>query len=63
MVGMRHIADAGPGPVGSDPEELAFHDGFVLFSGDRADVGRELFAVPVPLFVDGFEWGDTSAWQ
>jgi ELWxxDGT repeat protein len=35
----------------------------LLFSAGDVDHGYELWALAVPLFYDGFERGDTSAWS
>lgn len=63
IAGTVQALDTEPGPAGSDPSGLVAWNGSVYFAATRSDVGRELFRYDVPLFADGFESGDTTAWQ
>jgi hypothetical protein len=38
-------------------------EGSIVYHADQSvDEQFELYSIPSPLFVDGFETGDTSAW-
>ncbi len=59
--GTHPLADIAPGPASSDPVSFTRSDPYVYFAADDG-TGSELWAVPIELFYDGFQTGDTSRW-
>ena len=63
------LPEVQPGPVGTQVGPLVVEDDMLWMSAFRMDVGQELFRLDLspfltePVFVDGFESGDTSAWS
>ncbi len=65
--GTHRAADLHPGPGSSSPATLTPFGTQLLFSATDGATGYEIWALgeatPGPLFADGFESGDTSAWS
>ena len=59
--GTRRLADLAPGAYSSDPHYFTRSACLVYFAADDG-TGKELWAMPVGIFCDGFESGDTSRW-
>ncbi|MBZ0111154.1 MAG: hypothetical protein K8J08_01705 [Thermoanaerobaculia bacterium] len=58
------VADVLPGPASSSPSSLAPGDGLLWFTATDGVHGHELWRLEIDgLLVDGFESGDTSAWE
>jgi hypothetical protein len=50
------------GPPDSSGLTIATEGSIVYLADQTIDDQFELYSIPSPLFVDGFETGDTSAW-
>ena len=61
--GTQRVADILPGPEGSAPDELTVAGDVLWFVANDGVTGRELHRFKVGIFTDGFESGDTTAWQ
>ena len=61
--GTQRVADTLPGPEGSRPDELIVGGKTLWFVANDGVTGRELHRITLALFADGFECGDTGAWQ
>ena len=55
--------DLDPGLPGSKPRDLVVEGGRLFFSAYDAATKREIHILEDPLFVDGFESGDTDRWR
>jgi ELWxxDGT repeat protein len=60
--GTHPLGDISPGPVSSDPRGFTRSDPYVYFAADDG-TGSELWLVPIEIFYDGFQTGDTSRWS
>jgi ELWxxDGT repeat protein len=65
--GTVRISDVAPGPLSSSPQRFARAGNRLYFSATDQIHGYELWAISddgsVPLFLDGFEVGDTARWS
>jgi ELWxxDGT repeat protein len=65
--GTVRITDVAPGPLSSSPQRFARAGDRLYFSATDQIHGYELWAMidesPFPLFLDGFETGDTVRWS
>jgi len=62
VAGTHRVADIAPGALSSEPSQFILSGDLVYFAGDDG-TGAELWAMPVEIFYDGFESGDTSRWS
>jgi ELWxxDGT repeat protein len=60
--GGTRVLDLVPGPNSSDPWDPVAAGGELFFAAMDLVHGRELWALELPLFRDGFSSGDTSRW-
>lgn len=61
--GTQLVLDVLPGPEGSDPSRLTVGGDSLWFVANDGVTGRELHRYTRAFFSDGFESGDTQAWQ
>jgi ELWxxDGT repeat protein len=58
------VLDLVPGPLSSLPQYLRTAGGRLYFAANHLTLGREVYhLVSAPLFSDGFNTGNTSAWD
>lgn len=64
VAGTRLAWDVNPGPSRSDIDGVvAAGEDSLFFAANDSVIGQELFRYAIPLFADGFETNDTSAWS